>query len=352
MRESPRADRVVLARESRGLTQRDLAVQLDIPQARLSRIEAGVKEISGELVESLSRVLHYPGTFFSRSFPILGSQNDLYHRKRRSTSVRVLREVYANLNIRRWQIENLLRSVDYECEVPSFPIEDYGDPQQVARAVRAAWLVPPGPIRDLTALVEAAFGVVVSFDFGTTQIDAVSLWVNGLPPIVFMNPALPRSRYRWTLAHELGHLVMHGYPNPHMEDEANEFAAEFLMPADEIRRDLRAVTLDRLLSLKLEWGTSVQALLMHAQRLGKIDSRRSKSLWIEISRKGLRKNEPYEDEIPESSPKLVQQLIDLHRDELHFSIEDLAVATDTFADEFRRVFLPATSGALRVIRAV
>ncbi len=49
-----------------------------------------------------------------------------------------------------------------------------------------------------------------------------------------------------------------------MEHEANEFAAEFLMPTQAIRAQLRNVTLGRLHDLKREWGVSMLALIEKA----------------------------------------------------------------------------------------
>ncbi len=63
---------------------------------------------------------------------------------------------------------------------------------------------------------------------------------------------------RFSLAHELGHLVMHYYFIPSeatsVEDEANEFASEFLMHEREIRPQLKRLTLPILATLKQQWG--------------------------------------------------------------------------------------------------
>jgi Zn-dependent peptidase ImmA (M78 family) len=69
---------------------------------------------------------------------------------------------------------------------------------------------------------------------------------------ILVNSDHPKARQRFTLAHELGHLVLHGYTTPHAdrgyklryrnsasttgsvleEVEANQFAAELLMPEE------------------------------------------------------------------------------------------------------------------------
>ena len=106
--------------------------------------------------------------------------------------------------------------------------------------------------------------LVIHFDFGTRKIDGCSDWIDGLP-VVFLNMHLAPARMRFTLAHEIGHLVMHSLPYADAEQQAHMFAAEFLMPADDIKHMLLPVNLDRLARLKLHWRVAMQALLKRAE---------------------------------------------------------------------------------------
>ncbi|HKS49590.1 MAG TPA: ImmA/IrrE family metallo-endopeptidase [Amycolatopsis sp.] len=88
--------------------------------------------------------------------------------------------------------------------------------------------------------------------------------------MLLINSASPTDRKRLTFAHELGHLVLHnGLAVDDPEREANEFAAEFLMPSHVIRPELRAVDIGRLHELKQVWGTSMQSLFERAFALGR-----------------------------------------------------------------------------------
>jgi Zn-dependent peptidase ImmA (M78 family) len=51
---------------------------------------------------------------------------------------------------------------------------------------------------------------------------------------------------RWTLVHEIGHILMHRFPTDNMEREADEFAAEFLLPAKDVKPQLYDLTLPML----------------------------------------------------------------------------------------------------------
>ena len=56
--------------------------------------------------------------------------------------------------------------------------------------------------------------MVISVDFETPRIDAISRWMPGLPPLFFVNKDIPKDRYRYSLTHELGHVVMHALGCP------------------------------------------------------------------------------------------------------------------------------------------
>ena len=318
---------IALAREARGLTQTELADMLSVSQAMLSKLEAGVKEPSDELVDRLSRALRFPAVFFLQQDPVFGAGlSEFFHRKRQDVPVRVLSRVHAMINISRMHVARLLRSV----ELPELKIRPYEmaefehDPAKVARALRAAWQLQSGPIPNVIRVIEDAGGIVIRFPFGTPKIDAISRWVPGLPPLFFVNQGLPADRERLTLCHELGHLVMHDVPNPNMEDEANAFASEFLMPERDVAPHLDRLTLERLAVLKPYWRVSMAALLMRATRLKKVSDRMQRYLWMEFGRRGWRRAEPAETAIAPEEPGVLQEVIDLHRRQFGFSIDDLA----------------------------
>ncbi|MEC5200378.1 Zn-dependent peptidase ImmA (M78 family)/DNA-binding XRE family transcriptional regulator [Arthrobacter sp. PL16] len=116
--------------------------------------------------------------------------------------------------------------------------------------------------------------------------------------------AVPGDRQRFTVAHELGHLVLHhASPQPanpaaatKMEREAHRFASAFLAPGDAVVDDLAAlggrVTLSNLASLKQKWGLSIKAFVVRFQQLGVIDDDQARSLYKQISARKWNKQEP------------------------------------------------------------
>ena len=343
MRKSVNPEMVILARESRGLTQEELAQALFVSQGRISKIENGMLDfVPPDLLNKLCKTLNYPKSFFYANEQIYGlGMHLVYHRIHRSFPGKLLTKVHAQTNIMRIGIFRLLRSASLKNnKMFRADIDDYdGDIKAIAQAVRAAWLLPRGPIKNLTNAIENAGGIVVWCNFGPKALlDAISQWIPGFPPLFFVNANVPGDRLRFSLAHELGHVLMHRIPNPDMEKQANKFAAELLMPEEEIALSLRALTLSKLADRKLYWRVSMAALIMRAKDLKKITERQSSYFWSQMAKLGYKTCEPAELEIPKEEPNILKQMIKTHLDELKYTIQDLCQLLILSPEEFKVMY--------------
>jgi len=143
--------------------------------------------------------------------------------------------------------------------------------------------------------------------------------------LFFINVNSPSDRIRYTLAHELGHMVLHTVDlkgDDEMEDEADQFAGAFLLPGDEVRPHLRKFDLRQVANMKGYWKVSMAAIAVRAQRLSLITPYQAKSFWMEMGRLGYRKREP--NEPAREVPRLLRQMVEFHRKKLGYSTSDLA----------------------------
>jgi Zn-dependent peptidase ImmA (M78 family) len=217
---------------------------------------------------------------------------------------------------------------------PVMDIDEYnGDAAKVAQLTRASWRLPLGPVDNLVASLESARGIIYRVDFGTRLIDAVSHWAPNMPPLFFVNASAPADRVRFSLSHEVGHVIMHAVPTPDMEREADVFASEFLMPADQIGPSLIGIDLARAAQLKPYWKVSMQALILRARDLGYISKNRASRLYMQMSSLGYRSVEPAP--LAHEEPTLGRQIIEVHRQEHGYSVEDLVRLAGMPEREFR-----------------
>jgi len=159
-----------------------------------------------------------------------------------------------------------------------------------------------------------------------------------MPPVFFINAFSPMDRLRFTLCHELGHVIMHRSIDPDMERQADEFAAEFLMPARDIKPYLVDISLAKLADLKRYWKVSMAALLKRATDLEVITPRKARSLWVELGKAGYRKREPVELDLPRESPSLLNEIIQAYTDDMEYSVSELALMLNLIDKETIEIY--------------
>lgn len=352
MNEALNPQMLVLARESRALSQTELSHQTGIPQAALSRYEKGMSAVPGERLDTLAATLSYPVRFFFRSDQVYGYGSAcFYHRKQQSLPVRKLKEIQALMNVRRIQIEPLLRDVhiDVDAHFDRMDIDEYKSPEEISKLVRRNWRLPYGPIQNLVHCIESAGGIVVQDDFRTRKLDAISQWLPGGRPLFFVNESAPGDRLRFTLAHEIGHIIMHTFHSDDQEREADRFAAELLMPEKEIKRDLSSLTFRKLGPLKGHWKVAMAALIRRAYDLKQISYRQYQRFFTELNKLGYRFNEPYP--ITQEESTVLRQVIDFQQSCHHYSVAELSYISTANLDEFRSIYLKTKDDrpSLRVV---
>lgn len=349
-----RAAMLALARESRSMTQSELARLTSLPQATISKVENGVQAVSDAIVQTYAIALRYPPSFFDQTIETRALPS--HWRKKARATAQQTRAAQAQMNIFRMRLLTLLRSADVPpYVVPSISRGRFrGRPADAARLVREKWMLPRGPIANITRLLEDRGIVIVSCDLGTDDIDAMSVFdpSDDLPPCILVNPRAPGDRLRWSLCHELGHLILHTDPNALLvvetECEADEFASEFAMPAADIQPHLRSVTLERLANLKLTWRMSIASMIMAARRLDLIQERWERHLWITMGQRGWRMVEP--NHVARDEPRLLSEIMSFFHNDLAYTKQQLAAALHVDMQDLRSVFEQDSAAALRRIK--
>ncbi|MDP8993402.1 MAG: XRE family transcriptional regulator [Pseudomonadota bacterium] len=342
MTETFNRDMLQLARAARGLTQGGLAARAGVTQALISKLENGLTlDPTGETVGEIARALNFPVRFFYAPERPHGLP-PFHYRRRASLGARALAKIEADINIRRMHLARLLRSYEVEAhrEFPIIDLERHQwSPRDAAQHIRGYWSIPRGPINNLTQIVENVGAIIVQIDFGTPKLDALSFRLPGMPPLIFMNSTVPGDRYRFTLAHELAHLILHHHPetDEEMESQADEFAAELLMPAREIKPYLVSPSLGKLARVKPYWKVSIKALIVQAHRLKTITPSQYTGLNVNYSKAGYaRFGEPFPIAI--ERPSRLSDAVQHHLRRLGYSIGEIADLLMIHPEEFQELY--------------
>lgn len=327
-----------IARESRNLTQQELADLVDIPQVIISKIEAGIKQIDEVILEQFCRVLRYPQIFFEHDFQMLDMGARL-HRKRTSLSKKDENYIDAEASKLNIFISALLAKVDIDVNIPEMQLIEYSSTKKIAEELRRIWDLPKGTISNLTKVLESNGIFICEFDFHVNAFDAVSFYnkKNNFG-MILINKNFPPDRQRFTLAHELGHLIMHrNFPSPQAEDEADAFASDFLMPEKDIYEDLENLNFWDLQDLKAIWKVSMAALIYRAKTLECIDDKKYTSFQVRLSQQGYKKLEP-PCSLEKEMASLFRDIINYCVNSLEYSEDEIRKLFGLYPEDYRNIF--------------
>ncbi len=225
-------------------------------------------------------------------------------------------------------LDKIERRLELESLFPNSPTPDFKRPKKlpktissmdeiegIANSVRHEWDLGLNPISELSDVLESVgIRVFVIDESADSKFDGLAATVSGYH-IIVISKAWSGDRQRFTMAHELGHLMLEGRLTNGLEDDeenaCHRFAGAFLLPNSAILSELgkhrNRLELQELLLLKQEFGISMAGTLYRARHLKIIKESYHKSLFIEFSKRGWRKNEP-QPFLPEE-PHHFQQLV-------------------------------------------
>ncbi len=348
-----RSRMIQVARFSRGLTQEELAERTGLQQAVIHRLETQKVYPGDSYISKIAEATRYPITFFDEDINVLPPY-PIYYRRRKNVSNTILQQVEYGLFVKKHIVKRLLEAVDLPKKLIYKRVGPKVTPQDIAQYVRLKWGIPRGPIDNLMRRLEAAGILVLLIDTDVEEIDGLILPDEDDLPVICINKRLSPDRMRFTLAHELGHLVMHTddyFPSGEddYDKEADSFAQEFLMPTADISSHLsKKLPISQLGALKGYWKVSMAAIIRKAYDCGAIDKARYTSLNVQLSQHGYRKQEPLMG-LTLETPSIISIVVDLYQKELKYSFDDIADLVKIYPDELMNLYRPNLS-PFKVIR--
>ena len=212
-------------------------------------------------------------------------------------------------------------------EFPHHAIPDCAGqtPEEAAATLRREWHLGTRPIENIVSLVESNGIIVTKFSVDTNDIDAFSQLVRirdeDIYLIGYSENKTAASRIHFDIAHELGHICLHGWSEDiekidrdefkEREKEANEFAAAFLLPGESFAKDaaVNPKSIPAYTELKRKWKVSIQAMARRSFSLGLIAMEEYQEIIRTLQRRGMRKQEPLDNMLVTASPTLLKTAV-------------------------------------------
>lgn len=348
---------LTFARELRGFSQTDLSSSIKgLSQSNLSKFEKGLSVLSEDLQKKIIDFLNFPLEFFDRKINST-IENGNYRKKASITKSDILK--FENkCKLLGFIIDEMSESIDWpEFNFIPLNIEEGYSPSYIASYNRKVLKIGKDePIKNICSLLESN-GIIVYEIAALDKFDGISFFTDKGFPVIVVNKSFSNDRKRFTISHELGHILLHNesnfpvseYRNEKIkEKEANEFASEFLMPENDIKNSLRGINLNDVAKLKSYWLTSMGSILRRAKDLKCISDDRYIYFMIEMSRNGFNRKEPVDVTI--DKPECFKNGYLLFKNELSYNDNDFVEAMSLPKDLLDEIFYFDKLVTLKVFR--
>jgi len=314
--------RLQRARQAAGLSLRGLAKVLGVSHTLIDKYEAGRLTPNSTLLLSLAKHCGVKVEYFLRPTALSALRVD--YRKHSRQSAPTKRRIEGTV------LDQAERRLGLEQLFPQPPTQKWAKPQglpkvvataaaveAVAEMVRAAWGLGKDPVGSLVDILELrgvrvfpTRGYEKTFDGLLMELNAGAA---GTWPIILLDETWPGDRQRFTLAHELGHLLLRGRLKDITEEKACDvFAGAFLLPADVLKKRLssqrQALEPRELYLVKHAFGVSMLCVVMRAHQVGIINDGQRLEVLKSWGGKGWRKLEPGKP-IPPEQPRMFELLV-------------------------------------------
>ncbi len=257
------------ARLINAMSQQDLADRIGVSKQMISKYEKGESIPSSSSLIKLAKILKVKIDYFFSSNKIqLGTVN---FRKKNSFSNKKQNALKEQIKLKLEnyiEIEEILQ-IDYSFNNPlkRRNIKKIDDIETLVLELRNDWEIGLDPIHNIIQLLEDKEIKVIEIDEEENLFDGLATIVNDKFPVIVVNKNFNVERKRFTLLHELGHLLLN-LPECDIKTEenfCNKFASEFLFPKKLVYKEFGlkrdSISLTELIEVQKKYGISIPAIV-------------------------------------------------------------------------------------------
>lgn len=261
--------RIKSGRKLRAFSQQNLADRVGVSKQMISKYEKGLSVPSSPLLIKLAKSLKLDlDYFFSPSLVELGAVN---FRKKSRLPVKRLEAIKEEIKLKLsnyLEVENILQIDNvFDTPVQKRKIKSLTEVADLVIKLRKEWKIGLDPVHNITQLLEDQKIKVIEIEEEENLFDGLATLIDDKFAVIVVNKNFPIERKRFTLLHELGHLIL-DFPECSIEEEesfCNNFASEFLFPKDSVLKEFgekrESIALQELIEVQKKYGISIQAIV-------------------------------------------------------------------------------------------
>lgn len=283
------AERLKSARKMKGWSLQELAdnIAMTISKQALNKYEQNLMKPTGDVLIALAKALDVKPDYFLKESKIVLAPVEF--RKKAKLSAKdedSIKEKVKDFLERYLEVEQLLNiKAKFSNPVKKITITEVEDVEDAAIKLIKGWNLGFDPIPNVIEMLEDNGIRVIEID-APEEFDGLSTFVGDIP-VVVINKNYSVERKRFTALHELGHIVLNIEEEAEKEKICHAFAGALLLPDDSLEKligEKRSnIAPGELVSIKEQFGISVQAIMMRAQLKGIIDKNAASRFWKSIA---------------------------------------------------------------------
>lgn len=277
------------ARKMKGYTLANVAENIGVSKQMISKYEKGLSLPDSPKLIELANLFGENIDYFFR--PATYKLEQIKFRKKSAYPQKKIDALKASILK---QVENYLNIEDilniqkeFVNPIENIKINSFNDAEQAAEALRKQWNLGTDPIHSIISLLEYNEIKVIEIEEDEKLFDGFSALIDNKFQVIAINKNYTIERKRFTLLHELAHLLLN--INNKLADKeerlCNRFAGAMLLPESvlikEIGKKTEKLNLNALANIQKRFGISISAIVYRLADLNIISGYKKKQYYIE-----------------------------------------------------------------------